>query len=304
MGIKVANNAFGTLAASLSDVATTLSVNAGEGARFPTLGAGDYYFLTLIDTANNIEIVKVTARSSDSMTIVRGQDGTTAKSYAVNDRVELRPTAALFDTKADVGADVNVSQITGVLPISKGGTNNGSLITTAGGVLYTDGSQVVNVGAGTSGQLLQSNGSSAPSWATIDSSIFTLLGTITASGNSVSLTGLNLTPYKQLYIVINGVSTNSAAQYGYLTFNNTNTAGADVIYTGNIAHFNWYHMYLDLTTGFVTFADQSRATLQTLASGSSRSASTGIINSSTAIYFRMGSTAAFDAGTILVYGVK
>jgi len=102
MGIKVANNAFGTLAASLSDVATTLSVNAGEGARFPTLGAGDYFFLTLIDTANNIEIVKVTARSSDSMTIVRGQDGTTAKSYAVNDRVELRPTAALFDEKADV----------------------------------------------------------------------------------------------------------------------------------------------------------------------------------------------------------
>ena len=138
MGIKVANNAFGTLAASLSDVATTLSVNAGEGARFPTLGAGDYFFLTLIDTANNIEIVKVTARSSDSMTIVRGQDGTTAKSYAVNDRVELRPTAALFDEKADVGADVNVSQITGTLPPSKGGTGITSP-GTSGNVLTSDG---------------------------------------------------------------------------------------------------------------------------------------------------------------------
>ena len=50
------------------------------------------------------------------------------------------------------------------LPISKGGTNNGSLGVTAGGVLYTDGSKVVNVGAGTAGQLLKSNGSSAPSW--------------------------------------------------------------------------------------------------------------------------------------------
>lgn len=54
--------------------------------------------------------------------------------------------------------------VTGVLPIANGGTNNGSLAVTAGGVLYTDGTKVVNVGAGTSGQVLQSNGASAPSW--------------------------------------------------------------------------------------------------------------------------------------------
>lgn len=52
----------------------------------------------------------------------------------------------------------------GTLPIANGGTNNGSLAVTAGGVIYTDGSKAVNVGAGTSGQLLQSNGASAPTW--------------------------------------------------------------------------------------------------------------------------------------------
>jgi hypothetical protein len=56
---------------------------------------------------------------------------------------------------------------TGTLPVANGGTNNGSLAVTAGGALYTDGSKVVNVGAGTSGQLLQSNGASAPSWISI-----------------------------------------------------------------------------------------------------------------------------------------
>ena len=49
-------------------------------------------------------------------------------------------------------------------PIAAGGTNNGSLAVTAGGVLYTDGSKVVNVGAGTSGQALLSSGAGAPVW--------------------------------------------------------------------------------------------------------------------------------------------
>ena len=55
-------------------------------------------------------------------------------------------------------------------PIAAGGTNNGSLAVTAGGVLYTDGSKVVNVGAGTSGQALLSQGASAPAWGTLSAS--------------------------------------------------------------------------------------------------------------------------------------
>lgn len=101
MGIKVANNAYGTLNASISNVATTLVLNSGEGSRFPTLSAGDYFYATLIDTSNNLEIVKVTARATDTLTIVRAQDGTTARAYSTNDRFELRPTAALFQEFID-----------------------------------------------------------------------------------------------------------------------------------------------------------------------------------------------------------
>jgi hypothetical protein len=101
MGIKVANNAFGVLKAGITDSDTTIVLKSGEGARFPTLSAGDYFYATLIDTSNNLEIVKVTARSTDTMTVVRAQDSTTARAYSTNDRFELRPTAALFSEFAD-----------------------------------------------------------------------------------------------------------------------------------------------------------------------------------------------------------
>lgn len=58
------------------------------------------------------------------------------------------------------------ANITGVSAIANGGTNNGSLAVTAGGVLYSDGTKIMNVGAGSSGNALLSNGSSPPSWGT------------------------------------------------------------------------------------------------------------------------------------------
>jgi hypothetical protein len=58
-----------------------------------------------------------------------------------------------------------------VLPIASGGTNNASLPVTAGGVLFTNGTQVGNVGVGTTGQVLISNGALAPTWATNSASL-------------------------------------------------------------------------------------------------------------------------------------
>ena len=93
MTIKVANNAYSTLAGSITDVATSLSVQTGHGARFPSLSAGEYFYATLIDSSNNLEIIKVTARSTDAFTIERGAEGTTNRAYTSGDRIELRITA-------------------------------------------------------------------------------------------------------------------------------------------------------------------------------------------------------------------
>ena len=94
MTILYANNAFGELAASITTSATTLTLQFGQGARFPTPTNGDFFYMTLIDTSNQLEIVKCTDRQDDSFTIVREQEDTVARAYTTGDRVELRLTAA------------------------------------------------------------------------------------------------------------------------------------------------------------------------------------------------------------------
>ena len=88
------NNAATTLASSILVGATSLTVVAGQGALFPTLAGSAYFYCTLSNTAGTtIEIVKVTARSTDTFTIVRAQDNTTASAFSAGDKVELRLTA-------------------------------------------------------------------------------------------------------------------------------------------------------------------------------------------------------------------
>lgn len=121
MGVKFANNAYGTLNASISSSDASLTLASGQGARFPSLGAGDYFYCTLIDTSNNLEVVKCTARSSDVLTITRAQESTTARAFTVGDRVELRVTAAGLEDSTNYDA---------VLPSQTG--NSGEFLTTNG----------------------------------------------------------------------------------------------------------------------------------------------------------------------------
>jgi hypothetical protein len=109
MGIKLTNNAFGTLAAGINSSATSITLTSGQGARFPTLGVGDYFYATLIDTSNNLEIVKCTARSTDVLTVTRAQENTTARSYSTGDRIEIRITAATFEEASGI-ADGEITE--------------------------------------------------------------------------------------------------------------------------------------------------------------------------------------------------
>lgn len=101
------NNGYSTLAGTLTDVATSLTVVTGHGDRFPVVTNGVHHtYLTLEDASSNIEIVKVTARASgsNSMTITRGQGGTTARAWNVGDIAECRFVVGIFDDKADASA--------------------------------------------------------------------------------------------------------------------------------------------------------------------------------------------------------
>lgn len=86
--LLAANNAQTVLAAGISSSATSITVNTGTGALFPSPVSGTSYFkLTLVDAATGslTEIVHVTARSGDVMTIQRGQEGTVPRAWSAND---------------------------------------------------------------------------------------------------------------------------------------------------------------------------------------------------------------------------
>jgi hypothetical protein len=144
MAVKFSNNASGTIASSINSTTTTIVLTSGQGSLFPSLGASDYFFATLVDSSNNLEIVKVTARSTDTMTVVRGQDGTSGRSYTAGDRFELRPVAAAFngiqaeidDIEAAIAANyapLVSPAFTGVptAPTASAGTNTTQVATTA-----------------------------------------------------------------------------------------------------------------------------------------------------------------------------
>lgn len=107
MPVLYSNNAATALAASITSTATSFSVVSGKGALFPAITGGDYFYATLISAsdANTLEVVKVTARSTDTFTVVRAQDGTTGTAFSAGDKVELRIVKAMLDDfKSDARA--------------------------------------------------------------------------------------------------------------------------------------------------------------------------------------------------------
>ena len=100
--IQFTNFAATTLASGINGVVTSLTVATGTGALFPTLVGAQYFYCVLADAATGTtrEVIKVTARSTDTFTITRAQDGTTGQTYITGDKVELRLTAAGLATLA------------------------------------------------------------------------------------------------------------------------------------------------------------------------------------------------------------
>lgn len=106
MPYVIKNNAASTLAAALSAVATSATVQAGAGALF-AVTAPDYTYLTLDDGAGTIEVIKLTARAVDVLTIERGLDGTSAVAWDIGDVIECRPCRlALRDAISNAAADI------------------------------------------------------------------------------------------------------------------------------------------------------------------------------------------------------
>lgn len=125
------DNASSVLASGISDTDTTITVSPGTGVFFSNPGAGQYALGTFEDVSGNIEIVKITSRTIDSMVIVRGQESTTPLSFASGTVFEQRVTAgmlSLFLQKQGGDTMTGTTGMTGVLALGSGGSIQGGEI--------------------------------------------------------------------------------------------------------------------------------------------------------------------------------
>jgi len=157
-----------------------------------------------------------------------------------------------------------------------------SLGVTAGGAVYTDGSKLMTTAAGTSGQVLTSNGSSAPTWQTAATAVAgSVIQTVSAvyststSSSSTTLidTGLtaSITPTSasnKILVIVNqaGIYTSTSANKGDLRLQRNGTditvffSGAYTASGGETLWGNAGTSYLDspATTSSVTYKTQMR----------------------------------------------
>ena len=89
-------------------------------------------------------------------------------SYAFDDVNYLPSASTITATNLGIAAYFDAINLIAPLPIGSGGTN-ATATPTAGGVSYGTGSAYAFTAAGTSGQVLTSNGSSAPTWQNVSS---------------------------------------------------------------------------------------------------------------------------------------
>lgn len=121
-----ANNAQTTLASNASNTQTSIQVAPGTGALFPSPGAGQYFRITLTSVGSGYrEICFCTGVAGDVLTIVRGEEGTSANNFLTGD------TVGNYDTAGAMGHLVQSEQLQGgtYQGGSAGGTANALTVT-------------------------------------------------------------------------------------------------------------------------------------------------------------------------------
>lgn len=91
------DNAISFLAIGISAAATSITLPAGDGAKFPSPANGDFAILDISDAGGAKETVwervMLTSRAGDVLTVVRGVEGSTAAIWPAYSIIDLRVSA-------------------------------------------------------------------------------------------------------------------------------------------------------------------------------------------------------------------
>ena len=160
-----------------TDADVTLSLTNGSSAG-TNLGATSAQYMQLLCTGARTAARYINVPNSSKMYVV---NNSTTGGYSITVRGVTGPTTGVTVINGEkaiiywnsVSGDfvkvattvISATGLTGVVPIANGGTN-ATATPTAGAVPYGTGTAYAFTAAGTTGQALLSNGSSAPTWGT------------------------------------------------------------------------------------------------------------------------------------------
>lgn len=208
---KFSNAARAYLSTGVINTDTMVTVSSG-GSLFPEITGSDFCRAVLQDESG-IEIVLITAHTagSNSFTVTRGQEGTTARSFAAGSVFGVRMTAADGDTfvaKQDkLVSGTSIKTVGGVSLLGSG--DAGTINTAYGGTgqtTYTDGQLLI--GSSTGG--------------TLNKATLTQGTGITVTNGAGSITITNSAPDRTVSLTGSG-ATSVSGTYPNFTISSTNT---------------------------------------------------------------------------------
>ena len=234
MPVQVSNNAATTLSAAISASDTLLLV--ADGSAFPEPAALEYFYATLISTAGTLEIVKVTGRTGNQLTVERGAEGTTANGFAAGSRLELRFTAQTLLDAVSGGSvvpelfaeTVNTTNLEVTSLRAKDGTVAGS-IADASGVVTLNSVVLLaaDINSGTvDGAVI---GAATPS---------SITGTSVTANTSLTITGYTVTSILDEDNMASNSATALATQQSIKAYVDSQIGGQDLDIISDSGNFN------------------------------------------------------------------
>lgn len=164
-----ANNITTSLSAALTSTATTIQLLSLVG--FPVVSSPDHLLIT-VTGGGNLEILRITTISGTTVTVVRGQEGTTASAFPTNSIVSVNLTKGTLETFRDKEISLDTA-ITAGKPKLLGKYYNSTALTLQPGVYVVT---LVGSGGGGGGGGNQSGGLTGSSGGTTGFRVLTTIG--------------------------------------------------------------------------------------------------------------------------------